>query len=125
MPLPARLRPLIDAARGRYVRAGARLERWLRGVAPGRVLHPRTLADRALARRLARTFERDLADVDVSGVRFFVYNGTVALYGAVAHPLDHDVLTALVRGVPGVRGIVSHVYITDGQSPARGETAGA
>lgn len=68
-----------------------------------------TQRDRRLAARLYATFERDLELADVQGIHFYVQNGVVTLYGTIRHALDRDLLTSLVRQVPGVQGVVSHL----------------
>lgn len=69
----------------------------------------RTLSDRALAHRLFQTFENDLENADVQGLHFYVQNGVVTLYGTVRHDLDRELLTDLVRDIPGVRQVRPHL----------------
>ena len=72
-----------------------------------------TREDRALARHLRTTFEKDLQEADVHGLRFYVRSGTVTLYGAVRHQLDGDLLVDLTQQSPGVEDVVAHLQITD------------
>ena len=88
---------------------------------------PNTRRDETLCRRLCRTIEHDLELADIQGIHFYVQNGVVTLYGAVRHNLDRDLLTSLVRHVPGVKGVVPHLQVMGGRfGPAAdsgGETA--
>lgn len=69
----------------------------------------RTMRDKVLARRLFRRFEYDLADTDLQGLHFYVQNGIVTLYGSVRHELDQELLEDVVRGIPGVRSVVTNL----------------
>ena len=73
----------------------------------------KTLADRALAHRLFRTFEYDLELADLRGIHFYVQDGSVTLYGTVRHELDRDLLVSLVRQIDGVKGVTEHLQIVD------------
>lgn len=79
----------------------------------GNALTQRTGHDRALARRLYTTFERDLEVADVHGLHFYVSNGTVTLYGTIRSELDRDLLISVVRQVPGVKGVVTRLQFVD------------
>lgn len=76
-----------------------------------------TAADRVLAERLCATFEQELAMMDVQGIHFYVKDGTVTLYGSVAHALNRELLVALVKDLPDVRGVVSHLHVDDQPAP--------
>ena len=79
--------------------------------------------DLSLARRLYRTFERDLELAEIQGIHFYVQNGVVTLYGIVRTGLDRDLLVSLVREIPGVKGVVAHLQLVDSrfQESAEGE----
>lgn len=83
-----------------------------------------TTRDRNLARRLFATFERELELADVHGIHFYVQNGIVTLYGAVRHELDRELLISLIRQIPGVKGVLSHLQIVDAQFQDLSETDG-
>lgn len=70
-----------------------------------------TYRDWLLARRLLRTFERDLELTGVHGLHFYVQNGNVTLKGNVQQELDRDVLVSLVRQIPGVKGVLSELRV--------------
>ena len=70
-----------------------------------------SVKDELLARRLARTFEHDLALADVHGIHFYVREGTVTLYGVVQHDLDRELLVGIVRDVEGVEDVVDNLQV--------------
>lgn len=73
----------------------------------------KTAQDRALARRLHATFEKDLELADVHGLQFYVRAGTVTVYGTIKNSLDHDLIVSLVRQVPGVKGVQTNLQVID------------
>lgn len=89
----------------------SRIVRRLRSTRSGDGRH--TLQDRALARRLFRTFERDLELANVHGIHFYVQNGIVTLYGTIRHELDRDLLVSFVRQIAGVKGVIENLQIVD------------
>ncbi len=97
-----------DSRLGRFTRP---VEAWLRRHAPGRPLHPRTLRDRALARRLHRALSGDATLAALADVRLFVASGTVAVEAVVAHDLDRDLLLRLVGSVRGVVAVIPRVTV--------------
>lgn len=72
-----------------------------------------TQLDRAVARRLYATFERELELADVHGVQFYVRGGTVTIYGTIKNSLDADLIMSLVRQVPGVKGVRTNLQVID------------
>jgi len=70
-----------------------------------------TQSDKLLAQRLYRTFEHQAEHGQVRGIQFYVHNGTVTLYGTVRHDMDRDHLTASVRQVPGVKGVIERLQV--------------
>ena len=89
----------------------SRIVRRLRSTRSGDGRH--TLQDRVLARRLFRTFERDLELANVHGIHFYVQNGIVTLYGTIRHELDRDLLVSFVRQIAGVKGVIENLQIVD------------
>ena len=81
---------------------------------PVRVRHPRTLRDRALARRLQMAFSSVPVLEHLPDLRFCVYFHTVSVYATVATQADADALVKLVHAVPGVLRVVAHVRIAGG-----------
>jgi osmotically-inducible protein OsmY len=71
----------------------------------------KTRRDQVVARRLQNTFERDLELASVQGLNFFVQDGVVTLYGTIRHELDRELISSVVRSVPGVREVVEHVSV--------------
>ncbi len=69
--------------------------------------------DEALAKRLFQTFEHEFELVDVQGFHFYVQDGTVTVFGTVQHELDRDMLTALIRQVPGVKGVIARLQTVE------------
>lgn len=72
-----------------------------------------TSKDRALALRLFNTFEHDLAQTDMRGLQFYVQHGTVTLYGIIRHEIDRELLSSVVRQMPGVKGVVDNLHVVD------------
>ena len=70
-----------------------------------------TRKDQQLARRICTTVERDLAAADLRELHFYVYRGTVTVFGTVRHDLDRDLLTALAGQIPGVENVINCVKI--------------
>lgn len=100
------------------------LQRMVRRLKSGESPHGyRTRRDRVLARRLQETFDRDLELTRVSGLHLFVQNSIVTLYGSVRHELDRELITSVARKVPGVKGVVEHLQIVDGQGGGGGAGA--
>lgn len=78
----------------------------------------KTNRDHQLARRVFVAFER-LGQVDVKGLHFYVFDGAVSVYGAVAtSELRDDVLGALTA-LPGVRHITEHLQVANPHKPRR------
>lgn len=78
----------------------------------------KTNADHQLARRVFVAFER-LGQVDVRGLHFYVFDGAISVYGAVASSeLRDDVLGALAA-LPGVRHITEHLQVAAPHKPRR------
>jgi osmotically-inducible protein OsmY len=99
-----------DAAPPRRPSLGARLERWLRSRRPpGVVRAVQTERDQALLSRVAAVFERDMERATVTGLRLYVQNGAVTIYGTVEHALDEQLIVRLVQTVPGVQAVVPHL----------------
>lgn len=90
-----------------------RTRRWPRRLHTRSPRNRQTESDRALARRLHANFERDLELADIHGIHFYVQNGTVTLYGVIRNELEQELLVSLVRQIPGVKGVVSHLQIVD------------
>lgn len=89
---------------------GARLERWLRSRRPESVRQTvQTERDQALLARVAAVFERDMERATVTGLRLYVQNGAVTIYGTVEHALDEQLIVRLVQTVPGVQAVVPHL----------------
>ena len=72
-----------------------------------------TQNDRAVARRLFATFERELELADIHGLQFYVRGGTVTIYGTIKNSLDVDLIMSLVRQVPGVKGVKTNLQVID------------
>ncbi len=71
----------------------------------------RTTADRSLARRLRDGVRQ--SGVDVKGLAFYVHDGAVSIYGAVADRPAREAVVTLAASQPGVRRIVDHLSIGD------------
>lgn len=94
-------RPVPLPAPSRW-EAGLRpLLRWLRRL-PGRALHPSTLRDRALVRRLHAALAASPSVDDLGHVRVYVAHGVVTLAGRVA---TDEARRSLLRRVSAVRGV--------------------
>lgn len=98
------------------------LQRMVRRMKGGESPHSyRTRRDRVMARRLQETFDRDLELTRVSGLHIFVQNSVVTLYGSVRHELDRELITAIARKVPGVKGVIEHLQVLEGPAGSGGD----
>ena len=71
----------------------------------------RTTADRSLARRLRDSVRQ--SGVTVAGLAFYVHEGAISIYGAVADAPTREAVVTLAASQPGVRRIVDHLRIGD------------
>lgn len=81
----------------------------------------KTNADRRLARRVFVTFER-LGTVVTQGLHFYVYDGAVSVYGAVATPEVRDNVLGALAALPGVRHITEHLQVRNPHTPRKAFT---
>lgn len=77
-----------------------------------------TQQDQELAQRICTTIERDLAAANLRELHFYVYRGTVTVFGTIRHDLDRDLLTALVGQISGVERVVNCVKLRETMEPA-------
>lgn len=75
------------------------------------------VSDKQLAKRIASLFESNLADIDLSGIRFFVRDGVIEIRGLVACSSDQRLVLSIVEEIQGVRHVVNrsrtvraHIY---------------
>ena len=71
----------------------------------------RTTADRSLARRLRDGVRQ--SGVAVKGLAFYVHDGAISIYGAVADAGAREAVVTLAASQPGVRRIVDHLSVGD------------
>lgn len=71
-------------------------------------------ADHALVRRLVRTFEPRR---DFDGLRFYVRQGVVTIFGTLDTPSQRAVLDGTVRSIPGVQGVHLQVQFVHTDAP--------
>jgi osmotically-inducible protein OsmY len=89
---------------------GARLETWLRSrQRKGVTQTVQTERDQALLSRVASVFESDLERASVSGLKLYVQNAVVTVYGTVDHALDEQLIVRVVQTVPGVQAVIPHL----------------
>ncbi len=89
---------------------GARLEKWLRSrQRKGVTQTVQTERDQALLSRVASVFESDLERASVSGLKLYVQNAVVTVYGTVEHALDEQLIIRVVQTVPGVQAVIPHL----------------
>jgi hypothetical protein len=72
----------------------------------------RTLADRELARRVRDAIERATG---VTGLSFYVHDGTVTVYGSTPDRVTSEGILRLAAAQPGARRIIDH--LSDGSRP--------
>jgi osmotically-inducible protein OsmY len=84
---------------------------------PGQSVARQTAADRALAARIMRMLEDDLAISHVQGVLVFVRAGEVRLLGHLESEAEREFLVELIENQPGVKRVVDEVTVT--ASPTR------
>jgi len=69
--------------------------------------HTRAVSDKKLAKRVASVFELHLADIDLSGIRFFVRDGEVEIRGLVGCSSDQRLVLSVVEQIDGVRRVLN------------------
>lgn len=70
----------------------------------------KTLADRDVSQLVREVFEQEDAP-DARGLHFYVFEGTISIYGAVASFEARDAIVAALAGVPGIRQITDHLTV--------------
>lgn len=71
-------------------------------------------ADHAIVRRLTRAFE---ARRDFDGLRFYVKQGVVTIFGTLDTSSQQAILEGSVRSIPGVLGVHLHVLLVHADVP--------
>ncbi len=94
-----------------------KLQHRLRLLRPGDARQ--TFQDRLLAYRLHATFEKDLALMDVRGIRFYVRGAVVELSGTVGSVHDAELLKELVRQHHAVEDVVSKLCLKEPPIPVK------
>lgn len=74
-----------------------------------RRLRERTSSDARLARALQRDVER--ADLEVSGLSFYVHDGVISIYGGVADAKTREAVLDVVVDQDGVQRVIDHLRI--------------
>ncbi len=77
-----------------------------------RTRQKQTEHDRRIATRVFVAFER-LRRSDVSGLHFYVFEGTVSVYGTVLTHEQHDAVLGDLGSLPGVRRVSDHIRVKD------------
>jgi hypothetical protein len=70
----------------------------------------RTLADRALAERVFDAFESEEMP-EVRGLHFYVFEGAISVYGAVASTAERDAVLGLLATISGATHIADHLTV--------------
>jgi osmotically-inducible protein OsmY len=70
----------------------------------------KTVADRDVSQMVREAFEREEAP-DARGLHFYVFEGTISIYGAVASYEARDAVVATLASVPGIRQITDHLTV--------------
>lgn len=70
----------------------------------------RTRADRALALRLRAVFDQPGAPSS-QGLQFYVFEGAVSVYGAVASCAERDDVLQALASLPGTTRIADHLTV--------------
>ena len=78
----------------------------------------KTTTDRQIARRAFVLFER-MGVVHTQGLHFYVFDGAVSVYGAVATPEVRDQVVAALGSIPGVRQLTEHVQVANPHKPRK------
>ena len=76
-------------------------------------LFDRTFSDKRLAAFLAETFESELPDGDIEGMRFYVKKRIVTIYGTVYREADHQRVIRLVSRIIGFEAIVDRIQVVE------------
>ena len=81
----------------------------------------KTNADRHLARRVFVAFER-LGAAVTQGLHFYVFDGAVSVYGAVATAEVRDDVLGALTTIPGVRQVTGHLQVRTPHKPRKAFT---
>ena len=73
----------------------------------------RTEADRLLARRICRMVDPGLEQAGITGLQFYVRDGSVTVFGPVTDESRRDHVVALLRKVPGIHAVISQMQLID------------
>ncbi len=77
-----------------------------------RTRQKQTEHDRRIASHVFVAFER-LRRADVDGLHFYVFEGTVSVYGTVLTHEQHAAVLADLGALPGVRHVSDHLRVKD------------
>jgi hypothetical protein len=69
----------------------------------------KTEIDRGIGREIHRVFEADGPKVE--GLHFYVFQGGVSIYGAVATFAQRDAVMAALSTIPGITQIADHLTV--------------
>ncbi len=77
------------------------------------VFAPRPLSDRQIAAFLRDLFEADLAHTHAEGLRFYVKERIVTIYGTLYRTQDRENVIRLTGHIPSLKAIVDRMVVVD------------
>ena len=87
-----------------------------------RRLFKKAFSDDRLAAYLMETFESDLEDAQIEGLRFYVKKRIVTIHGTLYRKDDHEMVIKLASRIAGLKAVVDRMQVVenvDKEEPAR------
>ena len=70
-------------------------------------------SDRYLARYLSELFESDFSKVESDGLRFYIKDQIVTVYGTLFNPVDHERIMHTLGNALGIEAIIDRMHIVE------------
>ena len=78
-----------------------------------RCLYRNAFSDQRIATYLAKLFESDLHALEAEGLRFFVKNRIVTIYGTVYREVDRELVIRHASRIIGLKAVVDRMQLID------------
>lgn len=72
-----------------------------------------TFSDKRLAYYLAELFESELPGLQVEGLRFYVKNRILSIYGTLYRDADHEQVIKLAGRIAGLEAVVDRIQLIE------------
>ena len=74
-------------------------------------LYRHAFTDKRIASYIAHLFESELDGVEIEGLRFYVKNRIVSVYGTLYREIDHERVIKLASRIIGLEAVVDHIQV--------------